>query len=81
MDVDKAIALVSAAGIELIDRRRNKADDGWSLSFANGAELNVRDNGQITVSGKGKTSVADLLDLPRKSTVSRKSRSPARSRR
>lgn len=81
MDVDKAIARVSAAGIELIDRRRNKADDGWSLSFANGAELNIRDNGRVALSGKGKTSVADLLDLPRKSTVSRKSRSPVRSHR
>jgi len=81
MDVDRVIAVVSAAGIELIDRRRNKADDGWSLSFSNGAEANVRDNGQVAVSGKGRTPVANLLGLPRKSTGSRKSRSPARSRR
>jgi len=64
MDADKAIALVSAAGIELTDRRRNSADDGWSLSFSNGAELEVRDNGQIAASGKGAEAVASLLGLP-----------------
>ena len=64
MDADKAIALVSAAGIELTDRRRNSADNGWSLSFSNGAELEVRDNGQITASGKGAEAVASLLGLP-----------------
>jgi hypothetical protein len=80
MKVDKAIALVSAAGIELTDRRRNSADNGWSLSFSNGAELDVRDNGRIAVSGKGKKSVASLLGLAGKSTGSRKSRSSTRSR-
>lgn len=75
MDVDRVIALVSAAGIELTDRRRNRADDGWSLSFSNGAEVNLRDDGHIAFSGKGKTSVASLLGLPGKSTGSRKSRS------
>ena len=75
LDVDRVIAVVSAAGIELTDRRRNKADDGWSLSFSNGAEVNVRDNGPIAVSGKGRTPVASLLGLPRKSGGSRKSRS------
>jgi len=64
MDADKAIALVSAAGIELTDRRRNSADDGWSLSFSNGAELEVCDNGQIAASGKGAEAVASLLGLP-----------------
>jgi hypothetical protein len=64
MDADKAIALVSAAGIELTDRRRNSADNGWSLSFSNGAELEVRDNGQIAASGKGAEAVASLLGLP-----------------
>lgn len=78
MDVERAIALVSAAGIELTDRRRNSADNGWSLSFSNGAELDVRDNGRIAVSGKGRKSVASLLGLAGKSTASRKLRSSAR---
>jgi hypothetical protein len=64
MDVDKAIALVSAAGIELTDRRRNSTDNGWSLSFANGAEVEVKDNGELSASGKGADAVATLLDLP-----------------
>ena len=64
IDVDRAIALVSAAGIELTDRRRNRSDDGWSLSFSNGAELEVRDNGQATASGKGAEAVLSLLGLP-----------------
>ena len=81
MDLDRVIALVSAAGVELIDRRRNSADDGWSLSFSNGAEVNVRDNGRIAVSGKGRISVTRLLGLPGKSTGNRKSRSSTRSRR
>lgn len=67
MDVERAIALVSAAGIELTDRRRNGADDGWSLSFSNGAELDMRDNGQVTASGKGAEAVASLLGLPSRS--------------
>ncbi|MBB5577304.1 hypothetical protein GGD50_005956 [Rhizobium paranaense] len=66
MDVDKAIALVSAAGIELTDRRRLDADDGWSLSFSNGTELQIGDSGKITVSGKGAETIARLLDLPSK---------------
>jgi hypothetical protein len=66
MDVDRAISLVSAAGIELTDRRRNNADNGWSLSFSNGAELEVRDNGQAAASGKGAEAVASLLGLPGK---------------
>lgn len=64
IDVDRAIALVSAAGIELTDRRRNGADDGWSLSFSNGAEIEVSDNGQVAASGKGAEAVASLLGLP-----------------
>ncbi|MFC2250580.1 hypothetical protein ACETRX_13230 [Labrys portucalensis] len=70
MDVDKAIALVSAAGIELTDRRRNGSDDGWSLSFSNGAELEVRDNGEVSATGKGAEAVASLLGLPAKSAGS-----------
>jgi hypothetical protein len=61
MNVDKVIAVVSAAGIELIDRRRNRADNGWSLSFSNGTELDVRDTGKIAASGKGTKTVTDLL--------------------
>ena len=66
MDVDRVIALVSAAGIELTDRRRNEADNGWSLSFSNGAELDVRVDGRIAASGKGAEAVASLLGLPGK---------------
>lgn len=66
MDVDKAIALVSAAGIELTDRRRKDSDDGWSLSFSNGAALEVLDNGEVSASGKGAEAVANLLGPPAK---------------
>jgi hypothetical protein len=65
MDVDKATAVISAAGIELTDRRRTGADDGWSLSFSNGAILEVRDNGDVSASGKGAEAIASLLDLPK----------------
>ena len=57
------------------------ADNGWSLSFSNGAELDVRDNGRIAVSGKGRKSVASLLGLAGKSIGSRKPRSSAPSHR
>ena len=67
MDVDKAIAVVTAAGLELTDRRRTKSDDGWSLSFSNGAELEIIDGGRVTVSGKGVEIVTDLLGLAAKS--------------
>jgi len=67
MDVDKAIAVVTAAGLELTDRRRTNSDDGWSLSFSNGAELEIIDGGRVTVSGKGVEIVTDLLGLPAKS--------------
>jgi hypothetical protein len=63
MHVDKVTALISAAGIELTDRRRNGTDDGWSLSFSNGAVLDVRDNGKVSASGKGAETVASLLGL------------------
>ena len=67
MDVDKAAAVITAAGIELIDRRRNATDDGWSLSFSNGAVVEVGDSGHIAASGKGAEAVASLLGLPGKS--------------
>jgi hypothetical protein len=79
MDVDKVIAVVSAAGIELIDRRRNRADNGWSLSFSNGAELDVRDTGKVAVSGKGAETVTSLLDLPDQRARSRKAPAKRRS--
>lgn len=63
MDVDKAIAVISAAGIELTDRRRSSSGDGWSLSFANGAELTIGDSGRIDASGKGADTVLGLLGL------------------
>jgi hypothetical protein len=69
MDVDKAAALISAAGIELTDRRRNGTDDGWSLRFSSGALVEVRDNGDISASGKGAETAASLLGLPNKPAV------------
>ena len=66
MDVDRATAVISAAGIGLTDRRRNGTDDGWSLSFSNGAVLEVGDNGEVSVAGKGAEAGASLLDLPGK---------------
>ena len=66
MDVDKATAVISAAGIELTDRRRNGTDDGWTLSFSNGAILEVGDKGEMSASGKGADAVANLLGLPGK---------------
>ncbi|MBN9078422.1 MAG: hypothetical protein BGN87_08330 [Rhizobiales bacterium 65-79] len=66
MDVDKVIALVSAAGIELTGRRRNSKGDGWSLSFSSGAAVEVSDGGRIGVSGNGAADISRLLDLPAK---------------
>ncbi len=43
MDVEKAIALVTPqASNSPIAATRNSNDDGWSVSFANGAMLEVR---------------------------------------
>ena len=64
MDVDQAIAQVSAAGIELTDCRRTEGGDGWCLRFANGAMLNLYDNGQASTAGKGANDIARLLDVP-----------------
>ena len=64
MDVDKAIAQVSAAGIELTDCRRTEDSDGWCLRFANGAVLKLYDNGQASTVGKGANAIAQLLDVP-----------------
>ena len=64
MDADRIVALITAAGIELTDRRRNAKGDGWSLSFANGATVELGDDGSARVAGKGARAVARLLDLP-----------------
>ncbi|MDX8492370.1 hypothetical protein RFN29_12345 [Mesorhizobium sp. VK22B] len=64
MDVDRIVALITAAGIELTDRRRNAKGDGWSLSFSNGAAVEVGDDGSARIAGKGAKAVARLLDLP-----------------
>jgi hypothetical protein len=64
MDADRIVALVTAAGIELTDRRRNAKGDGWSLSFASGATVEVGDDGSALVAGKGAKAVIRLLDLP-----------------
>jgi hypothetical protein len=66
VNVDKVIALVSAAGIELTDRRRNSKGDGWSLSFSNGGAVEVGDGGAVDVSGSGAADLSRLLDLPAK---------------
>ncbi|RWA69467.1 MAG: hypothetical protein EOQ28_23165 [Mesorhizobium sp.] len=64
MDADRIVALISAAGIELTDRRRSAKGDGWSLSFSNGATVEVGDDGSARIAGKGARAVARLLDLP-----------------
>ncbi|MDX8449000.1 hypothetical protein [Mesorhizobium captivum] len=64
MDVDRTVALITAAGIELTDRRRNAKGNAWSLSFANGATVEVGDDGSARIAGKGAKAVARLLDLP-----------------
>ncbi|TPI43779.1 hypothetical protein FJ414_02910 [Mesorhizobium sp. B3-1-6] len=64
MDADRIVALVTAGGIEITDRRRNATDDGWSLSFANGATVEVGDDGSARIGGKGTKAVARLLDQP-----------------
>jgi hypothetical protein len=64
MDAEKAIAQISAAGIELTDRRRNDSDDAWVLRFANGAILSVHDSGEVTTEGHGIDAIAQIVDLP-----------------
>jgi hypothetical protein len=64
MDVDKAIAQISAAGIELTDRRRSDGDDAWVLRFANGAILSVHDSGEVATQGHGVDAIARIVDLP-----------------
>ena len=64
MDVDKAIAQISAAGIELTDRRRNDSDDAWVLCFANGAVLCVHDSGKVVTEGQGIDAIARIVTLP-----------------
>ena len=57
MDIDKAIALVSAAGIELTDRRRNDSDDAGPSASPTAPALEIRDNGEVSASGKGAEAV------------------------
>jgi predicted nucleotide-binding protein len=64
MEVDKAVALITAAGIELTDRRRTPNDNGWHLSFSNGAVLDVYDSGRTANSGKGVDALRRALGLP-----------------
>jgi len=66
MDADKAIALITAAGIELTDRRRAPDGKAWRLSFSNGALVEVLDSGKLTSSGKGVDAVERALGLPAK---------------
>jgi hypothetical protein len=63
MDVDKAIAQISAAGIELTDRRRNDSNDAWVLRFANGVILTVHDSGEVATQGQGADAIARIVDL------------------
>lgn len=37
--------------------------DGWSLGFANGASVEVGDDGKVRASGKGAETMSRLLDL------------------
>ena len=69
MDVDKAIALITAAGIELTDRRRTPDTKAWRLSFSNGAIVEVLDSGKLTSSGKGIDAVEHALGRPAKKPV------------
>jgi hypothetical protein len=62
MDVEKAVALVSAAGIELTDRRRNAGNDGWTLSFSNGSVLQISDAGRMTFEGRNQDDLAKILN-------------------
>ena len=62
MDVEKAIALVSAAGIELTDKRRDGS--GWSSASPMAPTLEVKDSGELAASGKGADEIGRLLDLP-----------------
>lgn len=64
MEVDKAVALITAAGLELTDRRRTPNDNGWHLSFSNGAMLDVYDSGRTASSGKGVDAMRRALGLP-----------------
>ena len=64
MDIDKAIAQISAAGIELTDRRRSDSNDAWVLRFANGAILTVHDSGEVASHGQGADAIAGIVDLP-----------------
>jgi hypothetical protein len=64
MDVEKIVAVATAAGIELADRRRNDQDNGWVLRFSNGATLEVTDGGNVTATGKNTDSITRVLDLP-----------------
>ncbi|WEK51570.1 MAG: hypothetical protein P0Y66_06150 [Candidatus Kaistia colombiensis] len=66
MDVEKAIALITAAGIELTDRRRTPDDKAWQLSFSNGALVEIQDAGKLSTSGNGIEAVQDALGLPTK---------------
>ena len=66
MDVDKAIALITAAGLELTDRRRSPDDKAWRLSFSNGAILEVFDTGKHASSGKGVDAMERALGLTAK---------------
>jgi hypothetical protein len=61
MDVEKVIALVSAAGIELTDRRREEAGQAWRLSFSNGTDLIVGDDGKVRAEGRDTKTVERLL--------------------
>ena len=66
MDADKAIALITAAGVELTDRRRTPDDRAWRLSFSNGAVVEVTDSGKLSTSGKGVDEIERALGLPKK---------------
>ena len=61
MDVEKVVALVSAAGIELTDRRRDDSGRAWRLSFSNGTEVVVGDDGSVKTEGRDAEAVDRIL--------------------
>jgi len=61
MDVEKVVALVSAAGFELTDRRRDDSGAAWRLSFSNGTEVVVGDDGSIKCEGRDAEAIDRIL--------------------
>jgi hypothetical protein len=61
MDVEKVVALVTAAGFELTDRRRDAGGQAWRLSFSNGADVVVGDDGSVKTEGREAEAIDRVL--------------------